>query len=191
MKVHPQRSCLPNLKSPLLIQFPSLWTKVQFFFFSFSFSPELGVQEDAQAGVSGNIKVGSAQPSFPTTWRVSSALWVLGECESDSKTRTLSPANSSPHGSSPLGRWELACFHANPFWFPLQSLARESVMSLASLHLFLCGSIYLFCPCVRYSDSQGPSFWHLRGAPPLSPVRDSMISVLSFSISCIAFRFSK
>lgn len=35
MKVHPQRSCLPNLKSPLLIQFPSLWTKVQFFFFFF------------------------------------------------------------------------------------------------------------------------------------------------------------
>lgn len=113
MKVHPQRSCLPNLKSSLLMQFPSLWSKRAIFHFLWNWECRKMLMLESPAPSKWAQHIRFLQPCD-----LGSEL--SGSPESVNLTqrpRLLAQPTISPNGLFLMGMSELAFFHANHFYF--------------------------------------------------------------------------
>lgn len=125
---------------------------------------------------------------------LSAALWVSAECESDSKARTQPDQPPLPMARFPWARRGWLSFMPILSSFPLQLVTEEPVISSSSLHLFIWGSRYFLALVSSSHQIHNDYLLNIQDAlPHLLPTQfwHSKISVLSFSISCIAFRFSK
>lgn len=186
MRVPPQRSCLPNsvfTSHSIPFTLKHKWNS--------SFFLELRIWEDAQAAVSSNKTVGSAQKAPPTMRPAGSALSGAPQCQSASKAGALSPTEC-------LSQWLVFCGHAKagfltcpPFLvFLCDWLQKSQSVFIFSASGYIRFYIYLLTLMLgTYQLHNYNSFDIWEVTPPL--FKNSNISVLSFSIFCIAFRSSK
>lgn len=164
LKVHPQRVCLPNLESSLLIQFPSLWSNGAIFLSLWNREGRKILLQSLGQHQSGLSTQGSSN-----VIRRQHSIEFSREHEPDPSLMPFSPPNLLRQGL--LWLWQSWLTFVQTHSSCLSNGLQKNLPCLSPLCVVFY-QVHIFrhaCTCSL--DSQSLSFWYSRGKTP--QVRDA------------------